>query len=95
MLPLLVGKAGSEAMAAHARHGTYAAYASLLPVSQLMDASLWATIIHTAGYLTITGLIAVTVYRKLGLRLLRTMWINLDFIWGGALLVTGTLTLIF
>ena len=59
-----------------------------------MDASLWATILHTAGYLLVTGLIAVIVYHKLGLRLLRTMWINLDLIWGGALLMTGALTLI-
>jgi len=50
--------------------------------------------LHTAGYLLVTGLIAVIVYHKLGLRLLRTMWINLDLIWGGALLMTGALTLI-
>lgn len=43
----------------------------------------------------VTGFIAVMVYRKFGLRLLRTMWINLDLIWGGALLITGALTPIF
>jgi hypothetical protein len=30
---------------------------------------------------------------NIGLRLLPTMWINLDLIWGGALLGTGALTL--
>jgi hypothetical protein len=94
VLPLLVGQGGSQAMAVHAGHGAYAAYATLLPASGLMDASLWATLVHTAGYLSVTGLIAVTVYRKLGLRLLRTMWFNLDLIWGGALIMTGALTLI-
>jgi hypothetical protein len=100
VLPLLVGQAAGAAMAAHAGHAPHAmhggntAYATLVPVSGLMDASLWATVIHTAGYLLVTGLIAVIVYRKLGLRLLRTMWINLDLIWGGALLITGALTLI-
>ena len=94
VLPLLVGKGGSEATAAHAGHVPYAVFATVLPASGLMDASLWAALVHTAGYLTVTGLIAVTVYRKLGLRLLRTMWINLDLIWGGALLMTGALTLI-
>jgi hypothetical protein len=44
---------------------------------------------HTAGYPLVTGLIAVVVYRKLGLRMLGAMWINLDLIWGGALVVTG------
>ena len=91
VLPLLVGNVGREAAAAHAGH---VAYATLIPVTGLMDASLWATLVHTAGYLIVTGLIAVIVYRKLGLRLLRTMWINLDLIWGGALLMTGALTLI-
>ena len=47
-----------------------------------------------AGYLLVTGLIALLVYRKLGLRMLRTMWINLDLIWGGALVVTGTVALL-
>jgi hypothetical protein len=91
VLPLLLG---SGAMAVHAGHGVHAAYAAFLPVSDAMDASLWATVIHTAAYLGVTGLVAVVVYHKLGLRLLRTMWINLDLIWGGALLMTGALTLI-
>ena len=34
----------------------------------------------------------VLVYEKLGLRLLRTAWINLNLIWGAALVVTGVLT---
>jgi hypothetical protein len=33
------------------------------------------------------------VHRKLGLRMLRTLWFNLDLIWGGALVLTGVLTL--
>jgi hypothetical protein len=94
VLPLLVGKPGTTALVAHAGHAPHTAYATLFPVTGLMDASLWAALVHTAGYLSVTGLIAVTVYRKLGLRLLRTMWINLDLIWGGALLMTGALTLI-
>lgn len=53
---------------------------------------LLATLIHTVGYLAVTGLVAVLVYEKLGLRLLRTAWINLDLIWGVALVVTGVLT---
>ena len=47
------------------------------------------TALHSAGYLLVTGLVALLVYRKFGLRMLRTMWINLDLIWGGALVVTG------
>ena len=70
------------------------AAASVVPVSGPLGAGLWATAMHTAGYLLVTGLIAVVVYRKLGLRMLGTMWINLDLIWGGALLVTGAVALL-
>ena len=72
----------------------YAEFASLVPVSGSLATGLWATALHSAGYLVVTGLIAVIVYRKVGLRMLRTMWINLDLIWGGALVVTGTVALL-
>ena len=95
VLPLLVG--GSEAgghpgpASAHAMH---LAAASLVPASGQLGTGLWATMMHTAGYLLVTGLVAVVVYRKLGLRMLGRMWINLDLIWGGALVVTGVMALV-
>lgn len=95
VLPLLVGQGASPAGAAHvghAMHGVRAAQAMLMPLPGLTDVSLWATVFHTAGYLLVTGLVAVIVYHKLGLRLLRAMWINLDLVWGGALIITGALT---
>ena len=39
-------------------------------------------------------LFAWTVYRKLGLRLLRTAWFNLDWLWAGALVATGAVVLL-
>jgi hypothetical protein len=55
---------------------------------------LCATAIHTLGYLSVTGLVAVLVYRKFGLSLLRQGWFNLDLVWAAALIVTGCLALI-
>jgi hypothetical protein len=52
-----------------------------------------AALVHTAGYLLVTGLIAVIVYEKVGLRFLRTAWLNLDLIWAAALVITGVATL--
>jgi hypothetical protein len=52
-----------------------------------------ATLIHTLGYLSVTGLIALLVYRKFGLSLLRTGWFNLDLLWAVALIVTGCVAL--
>jgi hypothetical protein len=53
---------------------------------------LAATLLHTLGYLLVMGLVAVIVYERLGLRLLRSMWFNLDLVWAAALILTGLLT---
>jgi hypothetical protein len=55
---------------------------------------VWATLIHTLGYLAVTAVVALLVYRWLGLALLRKAWINLDIIWAVALIATGGLALI-
>ena len=48
-----------------------------------------AVVVHTLGYLSVMTLAAWVVYRKLGLRLLRSAWINMDWVWAVALVVTG------
>jgi len=50
--------------------------------------------IHTLAYLTVMALTAWVVYRKLGLALLRTAWFNLDWVWAGALVITGAVVLL-
>jgi hypothetical protein len=95
VLPLLVGGSdGGGHPGPAGAHAMHLAAASVVPVSGPLGTGLWATAMHTAGYLLVTGLIAVVVYRKLGLRMLGRMWINLDLIWGGALLVTGAVALL-
>jgi hypothetical protein len=55
---------------------------------------LSATLVHTLGYLSVTALVALLVYRKLGLSLLRKGWFNLDLVWAAALIVTGCIALV-
>ena len=45
-----------------------------------------------AGYLVVTALVAVVVYERLGLHLLRKLWFNLDLIWAVALIGTAAWT---
>jgi hypothetical protein len=52
-----------------------------------------AVAIHTFTYLVVMALVAWVVYRRLGLGLLRTAWLNLDWLWAGALVVTGIVVL--
>jgi hypothetical protein len=56
-------------------------------------AALLATGLHAVGYLAVTAFIAVLVFEKLGVGILRRAWINLDVIWAAALMATGTLTM--
>ena len=51
-------------------------------------------VIHTLGYLAITALVALVVYWKLGVAILRRAWFNLDLVWAVALMVTGLLSLL-
>jgi hypothetical protein len=53
-----------------------------------------ALVVHTLGYLLVTGLIAFVVYEKVGLEVLRKAWVNLDLIWAVVLIVTAGLTLL-
>ncbi|MBI2679928.1 MAG: hypothetical protein HYX25_02840 [Candidatus Solibacter usitatus] len=52
-----------------------------------------ATLVHSLGYLILTALIALIVYQKVGLAMLRKAWLNLDQVWAVALIVTGLLAL--
>jgi len=76
--------------AREAGHGDHAALLASLPEEPFVG--LLTMLVHTAGYLLVMGLVAVVVYEKLGLRLLRTAWLNLDLIWAAALIITAVLT---
>ena len=41
-----------------------------------------------------TAVVAVLVYQKFGLAMLRRSWFNLDLIWATALVVTGLVALL-
>ena len=55
--------------------------------------ALAAATLHTTAMLTVMGIVAVLVYDRFGLGLLRRAWVNLDLVWVGALLVAGVATL--
>jgi hypothetical protein len=70
-------------------HPSMAAIGAIAPVSDAI-----ALAIHTLAYLAVTALVAWIVYRKLGLRLLRTAWLNVDWVWAVALVITGVVVLV-
>ncbi len=51
--------------------------------------------VHTLGYLLTTAGIAILVYEKLGVGMLRRAWFNIDLVWMLALMITGAFILLF
>lgn len=95
LLPILLKMSALHAAAdfgdsAHHLHG--------LGFARTWSAGSWtasiALLVHTLGYLLVTGLIAFVVYEKLGLDILRKTWVNLDLIWAVALIATAGFTLL-
>jgi hypothetical protein len=90
VLPFVIGVAPRGMPAMHHHHGP--ALAATLPAIDPLG--IVAPLIHTLGYLAITALLAVVVYEKVGLEILRRAWININVLWAGALIAGGLLTAI-
>ena len=90
-VPAGIAGAGPTGHVVHA-HGHAAHTAAATATAPLVGAL--ALGIHTAAYLLVMGVVAWVVYRKVGLALLRTAWINMDWLWAGALVVTGVVVLL-
>jgi hypothetical protein len=78
LMPVLLGRSGD-----HSSHGSH--------MASMNDQWEWvaAVVVHTAGYLLVALVIALVVYEKLGLSLLRSAWFNVDVIWVMALMISG------
>jgi hypothetical protein len=49
--------------------------------------------VHTAAMLATIGIVAIVIYKWVGIAFLRRGWINLDLIWTIALVVCGVILL--
>jgi hypothetical protein len=52
-----------------------------------------AVLVHTAAMVATMAAVALLVYERLGLAVLRRAWINLDAVWAAAFVVAGVFTL--
>ena len=84
VVPVFMGMSMSGA-GAHAHH---------MPATGMATGTAFlATGLHALGYLAVTAFVAVLVFEKLGVGILRRAWFNLDLIWSAALVATGAMTL--
>jgi len=87
VVPVLLRGSTAQAFGGTTIHDRLHLVAMASPV-----AGIFATGVHTAGYLAVTGLIAWIVYKKVGLAVLRKAWFNVDLLWAVALIATGVVT---
>jgi hypothetical protein len=94
LVPMLVGlrAEGVPSALAHAQHIGHVGHQPSVADQALLPA-LAAVGLHTAAMLAVAAAVAVVVYQKVGVEVLRRAWLNLDFIWVGALAVTGGMAL--
>jgi hypothetical protein len=51
-------------------------------------------IVHTGAMLIVMGTTAIVIFEWVGLKILRSAWINLDLVWAIALILAGLLSLV-
>jgi hypothetical protein len=56
-------------------------------------ADLAAVAVHTVAMFAVMAAVALVVYDRLGLMILKRTWFNVDLIWAGALVVAGVIAL--
>jgi hypothetical protein len=94
LVPVLAGVRGEgvSSVLAHAEHLGHTGHHPVATSDAVLPA-LAAVGLHSGAMLVVAGVVAVVVYQKLGVEVLRRAWVNLDFIWTGALVVVGGLAL--
>ncbi len=88
LFPILLGMNAPTAMPGMHHHG----FAMASRGDPVLKAAA-VVILHTGAMLAMMGAIAILVYEKLGLAILRSAWINLDTVWALALVAAGLLCL--
>ena len=91
VLPFMLGGPVLRPSAAlHHAHAT-----RLAAGSGIVDPTgVTAALIHTLGYLAVTAALAVVVYEKVGLGILRRAWINVNALWAVALIVAAVMSIL-
>ena len=94
VLPFMLGTAASPARASVPHHHAMAASPMLAGIANFDPVGMTAPLVHTLGYLGVTGLLAVVVYERVGLGILRRAWINLNVVWACALIAAALMTML-
>jgi hypothetical protein len=79
---------------AHEAHEHWGHSVHLFLTNPAVLADLAAVGVHTIAMFAVMAAVALVVYDRLGLMILKRTWFNVDLIWAGALMVAGGIALV-
>ena len=91
LVPILMRIASTEQMHGAHAHGTHHA---AMAGSATVFADLVMVGLHTLAMFAVMAAVAIVVYEKLGVLILKRAWFNVDVLWAGALVGAGVITLV-
>ena len=86
--PVLLGAGAAEASASD-----HAVRDMKLGTLSVPETAL-AVVLHVGAMLLVMGAVALLVYEKLGVRILRKAWVNSDHLWAASFILAGAITLV-
>jgi uncharacterized membrane protein len=94
LVPVLLRLSSTEHMQETHVHGAHIDHTAMASSASVVIADLAAVGLHTLALFAVMGAVAMVVYEKLGVMILKRTWFNLDLLWAGALLGAGLITLV-
>ena len=93
LVPVLLRLASAGHMQGAHAHGAHADHAAMTDSATVLS-NLAVVGLHTLAMFAVMGAVAMVVYEKLGVMILKRTWFNLDLLWAGALVGAGLITLV-
>jgi hypothetical protein len=87
--PVLIGAGAATDAAASGDHAIAAVQENGLSI----PGSMLGITLHVGAMLAVMGVVALMVYDHVGVSVLKKAWINLDWVWAGAFVLAGVLTM--
>jgi hypothetical protein len=78
---------------AHEAHEHWGHSLHLFFTNPVALADVGAVGVHTAAMFGVMGVVAMVVYEKLGVMILKRTWFNVDLLWAATLVAAGVITL--
>jgi hypothetical protein len=97
LVPVLLKLSGTMHEMEHRAHEAHEHWGHSVHLFLINPAALGdmvAVALHTLSMFAVMGVVALLVYDRLGLMILKRTWFNVDLLWAGALVVAGVVTMI-